>query len=193
MCGLRPSEALALRWGSVDLEDGKIRVRRSLTRRGVSGPWKLTKPKTKAARRTVPLPALAFRALKDWRRQQLEELLLVGAEYEANDFVFATEFGKPLHRNNLSRRNFPRILKAAELGTWEGEGKQRRFRPGFRMYDLRHTCATLLIKRGVAVHVVSKRLGHTKTSFTYDTYVSVIEGQQEAASKEWDVMFGTGA
>lgn len=193
MCGLRPSEALALRWSAVDLEKGKVQVRRSLTRRGVSGPWKLTAPKTKKGRRTLPLPPVLVGRLKEWRRQQSAERLLVGAEYDANDFVFANEFGKPLHRNNLSRRNFQRILKAAELGIWEGEGKQRRFRPAFRMYDLRHTCATLLIKRGVAVHVVSERLGHSKTSFTYDTYVSVIKGQQEAASEEMEAMFGTGA
>ena len=124
--GLRPGEAFGLQWEDVDLETGKLHVRRSLTRRGIKASWRLTEPKTKRARRVVPLPAMAIQALRAWRAEQGKERLLLGAEYEQNDFVFATEFGKPLHGENISQRNFRRIMAAAELGTWEG----KRFRPG---------------------------------------------------------------
>ena len=187
--GLRPGEAFGLQWEDVDLEIGKLHVQRSLTRRGIKASWRLTEPKTKRARRVVPLPAMAIEALRAWRAEQGKERLLLGAEYEQNEFVFATEFGKPLHGENISRRNFQRIMAAAELGTWEG----KRFRPAFRMYDLRHTCATLLLLKGENAKVVSERLGHASIILTLDTYSHVLPDMQEAAAEKMEAMFGAGA
>ena len=191
--GLRPGEAFGLQWEDVDLETGKLHVRRSLTRRGIKASWRLTEPKTKRARRVVPLPAMAIQALRAWRAEQGKERLLLSAEYENNDFVFATEFGKPLHGENLAGRNFQRIMAAAELGTWEGEGKGRRFRPAFRVYDLRHTCATLLLLKGENAKVVSERLGHASIILTLDTYSHVLPDMQEAAAEKMEAMFGASA
>ena len=191
--GLRPGEALGLKWKDVDFDEGRVHVRRSLTRRGIKGPWKLTKPKTAKARRSVPLPAMAMVALRAWRVRQSEERLLLGSEYENNEFVFANEFGRPLHGANLSRRNFRRILEAAELGSWEGEGKERRFQPGFRVYDLRHTTATLLLKAGENAKVVQERLGHASIVLTLDTYSDVLPTMQESAAEKMEAMFGVGA
>jgi len=184
--GLRPGEAFGLQWEDVDLDTGKLHVRRSLTRRGIKASWRLTEPKTKRARRVVPLPAMAVRALREWRVKQSKERLLLGAEYEQNDCVFATEFGKPLHGENLTRRNFHRIMAAAKLGTWEG----KRFRPAFRVYDLRHTCATLLLLKGESAKVVSERLGHASIVLTLDTYSHVLPDMQEAAAAKMEAMFG---
>jgi integrase len=50
------------------------------------------------------------------------------------------------------------------------------------MKGLRHTHATLAIKAGVPVKVVSERLGHASTSFTMDTYAHVLPGMQEDAA-----------
>lgn len=57
--GLRPGEALALRWSDLDLEAGRLAVRRSLARDG-----SFLEPKTPRARRTVPLPASTVQALR---------------------------------------------------------------------------------------------------------------------------------
>ena len=177
-----------------DLEAGDLHVQRSLTRLGIKDSWKLTEPKTARARRTVPLSAPVVQALREWRAKQGAERLQLGVEYENNGFVFATEFGKPLHATNLARRNYRRILEAAELGTWEGEGNARRFRPGFRMYDLRHTCATVLMKMGENPKVVSERLGHASVTLTLDTYSHVSPTmQKEATEKMGAVLFGEGA
>ena len=131
--------------------------------------------------------------LRAWRVRQSEEPLLLGSEYENNEFVFANEFGRPLHGANLSRRNFRRILEAAELGSWEGEGKERRFQPGFRVYDLRHTTATLLLKAGENAKVVQERLGHASIVLTLDTYSDVLPTMQESAAEKMEAMFGVGA
>ena len=117
----------------VDMEEGKVHISRSLTRRGLpeDEPWRLVPPKTKRARRVVMLPGVAVQALKEWRTKTAKERLLVGAEYEKGDFVFSNEFGKPLDGGNLYGRNFRRIMASAKLGTWEGEGKRRNFSPAF--------------------------------------------------------------
>ena len=54
--------------------------------------------------------------------------------------------------------------------------------PVIRFHDLRHTHATLLIKEGVPVKVVSERLGHATTAFTIETYQHVLPGMQADAA-----------
>ncbi len=54
-----------------------------------------------------------------------------------------------------------------------------------RFHDLRHTHATLLIKEGVPVKVVSERLGHATTAFTIETYQHVLPGMQADAAKQF--------
>lgn len=188
--GLRPAEALGLLWRDVDLEAGKLHVRRTLLRRGVKG-WKLEEPKTARARRTVVLPDSAAQALRDWNTTQKRERLKAGGEYEDHGFVFANHFGKPLHRTNVARRGYRRVLEAAGLGTYEGEGKDRRFVPGFRLYDLRHTCATLLLLAGENPKVVSERLGHASIALTLDTYSHVLPSMQEQAAEKLERLFGS--
>lgn len=187
MGGLRPSEALGLLWHDVDLDQGRLHIRRSLTRRGVEG-WKLVEPKTASARRVVVLPEVATVTLRAHRRRQAEERLQLGSEYEDNGLIFTTTLGRPLDLANLYRV-FKRILKTAELGAWSGEGKRRRFTAGFRMYDLRHTCATLLLLAGENPKVVSERLGHASVTLTLDTYSHVLPAMQEESARKLDEMF----
>jgi len=191
MGGLRPGEAFGLLWEDVDLDERKLHVRRSLTRLGGKG-WRLTEPKTDRSRRVVPLPEVAVRALKEWKAKQAEERLLLGAEYEDNGLVFASEFGKPLDGVNLNHRNFRRIMASAGLGEWEldEKGERKRFRPAHRVYDLRHTCATLLLRAGENVKVVSERLGHASITLTLDTYSHVLPDMQDAAAEKLEAMFG---
>jgi integrase len=193
--GLRPGEAFGLTWADVDLEEGRVHVRRALTRRGLpeGETWRLMAPKTKRARRSVVLPPLTVRALREWRATSARERLLLGAEYENHDLVFATEFGRPLDGGNLHARNFRRIMAEARLGEWVpvgSDGKKDRFRPGFRVYDLRHTCATTLLRRGVNPKIVSERLGHASVVLTLDTYSHVLPDMQSGAADELEAAFG---
>jgi integrase len=190
--GLRPGEALGLKWTDVDLDQDRLQVRRALTRLGVEG-WRLVEPKTPRARRTVTLPPFAVRALREWKAKQAEERLGLGSEYKDHGFVFTTPFGAPLDGPNLYSRNYRRILEAAKLGTWEEKGEGARvFRPGFRMYDLRHTHATLLLLAGENVKVVSERLGHASVVLTMDTYSHVLPTMQEAAADKMEALLGRG-
>jgi integrase len=64
---------------------------------------------------------------------------------------------------NLTARSFKPILERAEL-------------PNIRLHDLRHTCATLLLSKGVHPKLVQELLGHVTISITLDTYSHVLPG-----------------
>jgi integrase len=86
-----------------------------------------------------------------------------------HDLVFPNQNGEPLDVDNFAQRNFKRILKVAGL-------------PNIRLYDLRHTCATLLLLAWMHAKVVSERLGHASIRETMDTYSHVLPSMQKQAS-----------
>ena len=151
--------------------------------------WRLDDPKTPRARRVVVLPELAVDALRALRVRQAKERLELGSEYVDRDFVFTSSFGSPLDPSN-THRMFKKVLETAELGRWEGEGRERRIFAGFRLYDLRHTCATLLLRAGENAKVVSERLGHASVTLTLDTYSHVLPDMQEGSATKLQEMFG---
>jgi integrase len=170
--GMRPEEYLGLQWKDVDLDGGVVMVRRALIWRATGGGWYFGEPKTAHSRRSIPLPDSTFRALAAHRRQQAEVRLKAGSKYQQHDLVFATPEGSPLMPRNLKRRHLRPILKLAKLPS------------DFRLYDLRHTCATLLLAAGEHPKVVSERLGHATVMLTLDTYSHVVPTMQQAASEK---------
>ena len=64
--------------------------------------------------------------------------------------------------------------------------------PAIRFHDLRHTHATLLLKEGIQVKIVSERLGHANIAITLDTYSHVLPSMQTQAAEGIDrALFGT--
>jgi integrase len=59
------------------------------------------------------------------------------------------------------------------VGRTEGD-VSRAGLPYIRFHDLRHTCATLLLTKGVHPNIVSENLGHFSIAITLDTYSHVI-------------------
>ena len=77
------------------------------------GGWKFDEPKTPKSRRSIPLTKATLVALRSHKRAQAVRILKLGAAYEKNDLVFASEIGTPYHWRNLGRRHFKKILKDA--------------------------------------------------------------------------------
>lgn len=204
--GLRPCEAFALKWRQVDFDRGEVHIRRTLTRVGLDREkhplgWKLTKPKTKKSRRTVPLPDITMRELRAWRTQQKRDKLAAGSEWQEHGFVFTTQTtGAPLDGSNLYRGPFRRVMEAAGLGEYgpepekprSGPTPKREFTPSHRVYDLRHSFATLLLEAGEDLLVVSRLLGHSTIKLTADTYAHVTQERREEAAQRFDRMFAAG-
>lgn len=169
--GMRPEEYLALKWSDVDLARGAATVVRTLIwRKG--GEWYFGEPKTSRSRRTVPFPASVLSALQEHKRRQAAERLKAGAGYQNNELVFAMSNGRPILLRTLDRRHFKPTLQRAKLPQ------------SFRLYDLRHSCATLLLAANEHPKVVSERLGHASITLTLDTYSHVLPSMQQAASEK---------
>lgn len=174
--GMRPEEYLALKWTDLNLDNGTATVSKTLKRRKKDADnrtWYFGKPKTKQSWRTVPLSAYLIQMLRAHRRTQLEAKLLMGANYEKHDLVFASEIGSPVHLENFRNRHFKKTLKA--IGLSEN---------ALTLYGLRHTCATLLLIAGVNPKIVSERLGHSSVTMTLDTYSHVLPTMQETATEK---------
>jgi integrase len=168
--GMRPEEYLGLQWKDIDFSRGIARVQRTLIWPRQGGSWYFGEPKTAKSRRSIPLPISVVYSLSRHKRDQAEERLKAGPKYQNNDLIFATSEGTPIMMRNLLRRHFKPILKRAELPET------------IRLYDLRHSCATLLLAEGEHAKVVSERLGHASITLTLDTYAHVLPSMQKAAS-----------
>jgi integrase len=55
--------------------------------------------------------------------------------------------------------------------------------PQIRLHDVRHTHATIALRAGVPVKVISERLGHEDPAFTMKQYAHVIPGMQAEAAE----------
>jgi integrase len=157
--GMRPGELLGLRWQDVTLSDagGTLQLNRALS------DGELTAPKTKGSRRRIRLSVGSAKALRDHRKRQLEERMQKAGLWQDHDLVFPSSVGTPLSHRNVVR-SFKALLKHAGLPS------------SIRLYDLRHTCATLLLSRNVHPKYVQELLGHASIALTLDTYSHIIEG-----------------
>jgi integrase len=166
--GMRQGELLGLKWRDVDLENGTISVRRTLTKSG--GRLLLGEPKTKKSRRTIRLTEPAVRALREHLDRQMEAMQRLGDFYRDEGLVFASEVGTLINPSNLRKRSFAPLLRRAGL-------------PKIRFHDLRHTCATLLLNRNLHPKYVQELLGHANIAITLDTYSHVIPGMGDQAAR----------
>ncbi|MBI3649625.1 MAG: site-specific integrase [Acidobacteria bacterium] len=171
--GMRPEEYLALKWSDVDFERGTVTVQRALVRHKKN--WSFRDTKTSRSRRKVPLPAQLLQKLGKHKRNQFEARMKIAPVWQANDLIFCSETGTPLIIPNLTYRYFRPILEKAEL-------------PQIRLYDLRHSCATLLLMADENPKVVSERLGHSTIVLTLDTYSHVLPTMQQQATVKLEKM-----
>lgn len=163
--GLRLGEQLALQVGDVDLERGKIAIRRSIRKHRIGSP-KSGKP------RTVDVPPATVAALRDWIDTIRAEAAIRGREAT---WLFPGETGAP-REDKCFVPALRRILKAAGI-----------LRP-LRVHDLRHTYASLALQRGVPLLVVSRQLGHASIAITADTYGHLAPDATREAATAWEAI-----
>ena len=108
------------------------------------------------------------------RIRQLEERLAVGRRWHDGNYVFTTTIGTPLDEINVTH-GFHAALRRADL-------------PRQRFHDLRHACATLLLKHGEELAVVSKLLGHSSVTTTANVYMHLTRDMQRRAADRMDAI-----
>lgn len=183
--GMRIEEYLGLQWKDVDFEAQTVSIQRALITNLNGGGYLFEQTKNGSSRRNLDLSNFAIQVLKAHRRIQLEQKLAILDVYEDLDLIFPTQIGTPTLYGNLDQRHFKKIIKKANDAIAKANieyGLNEALIPVIRLYDLRHTCATLLLKALVPVKVVSERLGHRDPAMTLRVYQHVIPAQQKEAT-----------
>lgn len=173
--GMRRGEVLGLRWRDLDLDAGRLSVRQALVE--VAYEVHMSDVKTDTGRRTIDIDSGTVNVLKAWRIERAEEN--GGVEPAPDELVFCKPDGSWIHPQSFSQ-----ILdrKVAKLNV-----------PTISLHDLRHTHATLLLKAGVPVKVVSERLGHANVAFTMSVYQHVLPGMQAEAAETFAALLARGS
>lgn len=173
--GMRRSELLGLKWGDLNVERSTVSINRGrvdinyevFETPDITPQLGASRGKTKSARRRIDLDPTTIGVLTAWRTWQSAERTAAGLD--PTEWMFTDLHGEPIHPQAMSQ-TFDRMVRRAPV-------------PTIRFHDLRHTHATLLMDAGVPPKVISERLGHSRTSFTADSYQHVLPGMQADAAR----------
>ena len=171
--GLRRGELQGFKWEDLDLNAGTLQVRRTLSE--PKGGYVFEAPKSGKGR-NIRLTQRAVAALREHRKRQLEERMQHAGLWQDHGLVFTSGIGTPLLGGNLNC-SFKATLQRAGL-------------PEIRFHDLRHTCATLLLRQGVNPKFVQELLGHADISLILNVYSHVLPDMGDAAAGAMDAVLG---
>ena len=178
--GLRRGELLGLRWTDLDLDGGRLTVRRSVEM--IDGQRREKPPKTAHSARTLSLAPFVVEALRRRKREQLDRLKrLSGSDLDARRrhetaYVFDRIDGSAWKPDSFSWA-FAELIRRAKL-------------PKVRLHDLRHSHATLALAAGTDLKTISAALGHSTISITANIYVHAVEAMQRAHADRIEAVLG---
>lgn len=166
-CGLRRGEVLALKWEDVNYSKMQISIKHAVIVQ--DNELVLKKPKNNQTA-IISMPPSIARILKEYRKLQSKNKLLLGEEYKDSDYIIREDNGTRPKPSYLSRF-FNRRITSSGLSH-------------IRFHDLRHTTASLLIMEGIDLKTVSEILRHSSVKITGDLYGHVIEEHKRQAANK---------
>jgi integrase len=152
--GLRRSELMGLQWDSVNFDGGKLTIQHTVCKMTTT----IAKDKTKNASsfRSFPLTDEARSIFRDAKKQETENRHLFGKVYQENSYVLKRVDGRLYSPDYITQR-FSNLLKNHGL-------------PHIWSYELRHSCASLLLNTGFTLKDVQKWMGHADIKMTANIY-----------------------
>ena len=179
--GLRRSEVVGLKWDAIDFENKTIAIRHTVTACAEKG-WRIEvaadTTKTASSRRTLPLVPAFQTKLAALKEEQEKNRILCGRSYCTDylGYVLVDAMGNRLKLSYISTA-FPVLLKRNGL------------RP-IRFHDLRHSCASLLLKNGVPMKQIQEWLGHSDFSTTANIYAHLDAGSKLTSAQAMEKGLG---
>ena len=155
--GFRRSEVIGLKWSAVDFENDTITINHTITQSN----GKLIirdKTKTKSSKRSLPLEPIVKSFLLELKEKQEKNKELCGDSYnqEYLEYICVDNCGN-LIRPDYVTETFLKLLKKKKLKI-------------IRFHDLRHTCASILLKNGANMKEIQAWLGHSNYNTTANLY-----------------------
>lgn len=179
--GLRRSEVVGLKWDAIDFENKTIAIRHTVTvcaEKGRRIEVAADTTKTASSRRTLPLVPAFQTKLAALKEEQEKNRILCGRSYCTDylGYVLVDAMGNRLKLSYISTA-FPALLKRNGL------------RP-IRFHDLRHSCASLLLKNGVPMKQIQEWLGHSDFSTTANIYAHLDAGSKLTSAQAMEKGLG---
>lgn len=179
--GLRRSEVVGLKWDAIDFENKTIAIRHTVTvcaEKGRRIEVAADTTKTASSRRTLPLVPAFQTKLAALKEQQEKNRILCGRSYCTDylGYVLVDAMGNRLKLSYISTA-FPALLKRNGL------------RP-IRFHDLRHSCASLLLKNGVPMKQIQEWMGHSDFSTTANIYAHLDAGSKLTSAQAMEKGLG---
>jgi len=161
MYGFRRSEVLGLKWEAIDFENKLVYVRHKIVETRLDGKRYIQmsdKMKTKTSNRTLPLLPQAEELLLKQKALIETNKQMLGKSYNKKylDYVCVDNLGRLILPNRLTH-NFIKIIKRNQLRH-------------IRFHDLRHSCASIMLKNGVPMKQIQEWLGHADFGTTANIY-----------------------
>lgn len=167
--GMRLGEVFGLKWTDVNFDAKTISIQRALVSSNTQG-MIFQAPKTKVSKRQILVSAHLIKELEKYQEKQTFYAELLGNKFSnQHHLVFSNTWGNPVDTSNFTSRYFKKMLAQSKLDE------------SFSFHDLRHTHATLLLRQGVNIKVISERLGHSTVTMTLDTYSHLLPDMQQTA------------
>lgn len=177
--GLRLGELLALKWSDIDFNTGMLTVNKTLSRvkNQTTNKYEIIEqlPKTKNSNRVIPIPTNILTKLKEHKKFQNKQKLLIREAYINNNYVFADDIGKPID-DKRPGRNLKSILTKLNIEP-------------MKFHALRHTYATRLFENNVPAKTIQVLMGHYDISITMDIYTHVMEDKKLEAVEKLNTIF----
>ena len=195
--GCRIGEALGLRWEDIDCENRVIHINHSLVYYPVgesrTSVQHISKPKTKAGERTIPMLDSVQDAFEMLREEQLENGWNDVEIDGMRGFIFCNRFGNVPNPQSVNRA-IKRIVSdynATEEISAKRERREAVLLPDFSAHHLRHTFCTRLCEQETNLKVIQSVMGHKDIKTTMDIYAEATEEKKqesfERLAATWNV------
>lgn len=179
--GLRRSEVLGLKWEAFNFDDKTITIKhKAIETRKDNKRIILLKDKTKnqSSYRTLPLVDDIIVLLQEHQKQIDENKKLCGNSYNKKylDYICVDSMGK-LFRPEYVTDHFTLIMN-----------KNKDTLRKIRFHDLRHSCASLLLAKGIPMKEIQDWLGHSTYSTTANIYAHL---EKDTKNKSANILADT--
>lgn len=159
--GCKRGELTGLTWDDIDLDSGRLEINK--TTQYTYGEIYEKGTKTVNSERVNYVSGMTLDILKQWKKEQLQQKLLLGSKWEGSNRVFTTDYGADIHPDTHTKI-FKKILKKYNL-------RESKF------HSLRHTTVSLMIRKGIQPQLISRKVGHSSVQTTDRIYSHFFEDQ----------------